>query len=84
MPKRCQVPWVTPRMEEIIPEIAPLLSLLLYLCSEAADYGKGPRPKNPHPVKTAKGRDYFRRKGRGYGKSGLALGGTSQGLHRGI
>ncbi len=54
-----QVPGVTPRMEEIIPEIAPLLSLLLYLCSEAADYGKGPRPQNPHPVKTAKGPRLF-------------------------
>ena len=54
-----QVPGVTPRMEEIIPEIAPLLSLLLYLCSEAADYGKGPQPKNPRPVKTAKGPRLF-------------------------
>ncbi len=37
----------------------PLLSLLLYLCSEAADYGDRLPPGNPTPRKTKKGRRLF-------------------------
>jgi hypothetical protein len=48
-----------PPMEELTPEIAPILSLLLYLCSEAADYGGRPRPTNPRPVKTTRGMRLF-------------------------
>lgn len=48
-----------PSMDGIASEIAPLLSLLLYLCSEAADYGGGGRPANPRAVKTAKGLRLF-------------------------
>lgn len=54
-----QVGGAAPPMEEMTPEIAPLLSLLLYLCSEAADYGGSLRPANPRPVKTAKGPRLF-------------------------
>jgi len=48
-----------PSMEGIASEIAPLLSLLLYLCSEAADYGGSAPPAKPRPVKTAKGPRLF-------------------------
>ena len=65
---------MAPPMEELTPEISPMLSLLLYLCSEAADYGGGPLPTNPRPVKTAKGMRLFPHPGRGCGKSGRVLG----------
>ena len=41
-------------------EIAPLISMLLYLCSENAEVGEGTdAPHNPEPVRTKKGWKFF-------------------------
>jgi len=63
-----------PPMNEITPEISPLLWLLLYLGSEAADYGGSPRPANPRPVKTAKGPRLFPPQGPRVWEVGARLG----------
>jgi len=42
-------------VDYIAPPLEPLLSLLLYLCSEAADFGSLQPPRNPAPKKTKKG-----------------------------
>lgn len=39
----------------IVRIMGPLISLLLYLCSEAAEIGAGVSPRNPNPKKTKKG-----------------------------
>ena len=40
-------------------DLEPMVSLLLYICSEAADFGSGPRPSRPKPIKTEKGLRLF-------------------------
>ncbi len=40
-------------------DIEPMVSLLLYICTEAADFGPGPRPRRPKPTKTEKGLRLF-------------------------
>ena len=35
--------------------LEPIMALLLYLCTEAADYGDGDPPANPRPKKTKRG-----------------------------
>lgn len=49
--------WVGPRpiAEETAKVVRPLLSLLLYLCSDDADYAGDRKPVRPKPVKTNKG-----------------------------
>jgi len=39
--------------------IEPLVSLLLYICSEAADYNNDATPSHAQPVKTKKGLRFF-------------------------
>jgi hypothetical protein len=49
--------------EELVKSVAealePILSLLLYLCSESADFGDREPPTNPQPTKTKKGWKLF-------------------------
>lgn len=49
----------TPEVGDIAADLAPLISLLLYLCSESPDYGGRQPPGNPQPVKTKKGPRLF-------------------------
>jgi len=48
--------WLGPRSvaAELMPIARPLLSLMLYLCSDEADFG-GRKPERPRPKKTKKG-----------------------------
>jgi len=44
---------------QMAPYVAPLVSLVLYLCSAAAEYIGDRRPSKPRPVKTKRGHRYF-------------------------
>jgi hypothetical protein len=51
------------RVEELAADVSPLVSLVLYLCSQAAEVrngsGSDQRPARPQPVKTKKGLRLF-------------------------
>jgi hypothetical protein len=48
-------PWGVDHKPELVTFLQPVLSLLLYLCSQASEIGDGHRgPKNPSPVKVGK------------------------------
>lgn len=52
-------PPVPGALEKIGEYLPPILSLLLYLCTPAADYGGEARPTKPRPKKTKKGFKIF-------------------------
>src|SRR5690606_18313581 len=44
---------------QMVPYVIPLVSLVLYLCSTAAEYIGDRRPANPRPTKTKRGLRFF-------------------------
>ena len=76
LPVRMQTPEGV--LESLSSDVSPLVSLVLYLCSQAAEikeFGAGKRvPTRPKPQKTKKGMRTSPRITRAGGRSGIAWG----------